>query len=35
MVFVVKKWRKPKNANGNAKTSWQIVYYVTEYKDFA
>jgi len=35
MVVVVKKWRKPKNANGNGKTRQQIVYYVTEYKDFA
>jgi len=35
MVLVVKKWWKPKNANGNGKTKQQIVYYVTEYKDFA
>jgi len=32
MVLVVKKWRKPKNANGNGKTKQQIVYYVTEHK---
>jgi len=29
MVLVVKKWRKPENANGNGKTRQQIVYYVT------
>jgi len=32
MMLVVKKWRKPKNANGNGKTKQQIVSYVTEYK---
>jgi hypothetical protein len=32
MLLVVKKWRQPKNANGNGKTRQ---YYVTEYKDCA